>query len=50
VWRGTVVCIAGIHFDGIDRAQIDEIVRTANELTCRAAAEIESRQLYRREC
>jgi len=43
VWRRSVVCIAGIHFDGIDRAQIEEIVRTANELTRRAAGEIASR-------
>jgi hypothetical protein len=49
VWRRSVVCIAGIHFDGINRAQIDEIVRTANELTRRAASEIESRQLHRRD-
>jgi len=47
VWGKTVVCIAGIHFDGITRAQIEEIVRTANELTGRAVGEIESRQLHR---
>jgi hypothetical protein len=50
VWRRSVVCIAGIHFDGIDRAQIEEITRAANELTRKAASEIESRQLHRREC
>jgi hypothetical protein len=35
--RWSVVCVAGIHFDDIDRAQIEEISRTANDLARRAA-------------
>ena len=44
--RRSVVCIAGIHFDGIARAQIEEIVRSVHELTRLAAREIESRRLH----
>jgi len=35
--RWSVVCVAGIHFDEINRAQIEEISRTANELANRTA-------------
>jgi len=38
----SVTCIAGIHFDDLDRQQIDEIVRTAEELIRRAATALAS--------
>jgi hypothetical protein len=34
--RRTVVCVAGIHFEGVDRADIDDISRAALDLTVRA--------------
>jgi len=37
----SVTCIAGIHFDDLDRPQIDEIVQTAEELIRRAATALE---------
>jgi hypothetical protein len=33
----SVVCIAGIHFDGITKRDIQDISRAANELAARAA-------------
>jgi hypothetical protein len=35
--RCSAVCIAGIHFDGITKNDIQDISRAANELAARAA-------------
>lgn len=35
--RRSAVCIAGIHFDGITKNDIQDISRAANELAARAA-------------
>jgi hypothetical protein len=43
-WRGNTICIAGIHFDGITRAQIDEITQATYDLMRRAAKELEDRR------
>ena len=41
VTEQSVTCIAGIHFDELDRAQIDEIVQAAEELIRQAVAALE---------
>ncbi len=35
--RRSVVCVAGIHFDGVTRNEIEDISRTADEFTTLAA-------------
>jgi hypothetical protein len=39
---GNVVCVAGIHYDGINRSEIDDISRSANELASEAAKRLEA--------
>ena len=41
--RRSAVCIAGIHFDGITKDDIQDISRAANELAARAAKRLTSR-------
>jgi hypothetical protein len=43
--RRRVVCLSGIHFDGITRVEIDGISQSAFELARRAARMVESRRL-----
>ena len=43
----SVTCIAGIHFDDLDRRQIDEIVRAAEELIRLAVSALEPVQQSR---
>jgi hypothetical protein len=39
---GNVVCVAGIHYDGITKPEIEDISRTANELANEAAKRLEA--------
>lgn len=39
--RTTVVCLAGIHYDGIDKEQIEDILQEAQALLARAARQLE---------
>ncbi len=39
---GNVVCVAGIHYDGVTRSEIDDISRTANELVNEAAKRLDA--------
>jgi hypothetical protein len=39
--RRSVTCVAGIHFDSLDRRQIEEIVQAAYALGHQAAARLE---------
>ncbi len=43
--RRTAVCVAGIHFDGIDRGDIAEISQAAFELTRRACEAVADRRM-----
>jgi hypothetical protein len=43
--RRTVTCVAGIHFDALTRAEIDEISEAAYDLTARAARELADRRM-----
>ena len=38
--QATVACIAGIHFEGVDKEQIEEIVEAARALSARAAGRL----------
>ena len=39
--RATVTCVAGIHFDDLEPAQIEAICREADALSARAAESVE---------
>ena len=43
--RRRVVCLCGIHFDGINKTEIDEISQSAFALARNAAMIVEDRQL-----
>jgi 2-iminoacetate synthase len=42
--RRPVVCVCGIHFDGINKVEIDEISQSAHELARKAARMVEDRR------